>query len=114
MKVPSLASWCAWDHRITRRGTRIIELSLHHLWHIVEHFLDHSEEILHLIISLHIQNPALMSHNIHNRLNANDRIIFIFILDEVEEEVEHLEGVGFECIWRIGWETVEDLEDAIA
>lgn len=55
-----------------------------------------------------------MAHNIHNRLNANNRIIFIFILDEFEQEVEHVEGIGFKGIWRIGWETVEDFEDAVA
>ena len=55
-----------------------------------------------------------MSHNIHDRFNANNRIIFIFILDEVEEEVEYLEGVGFEGIRRIGGETVEDFKHTVA
>lgn len=54
-----------------------------------------------------------MSHDIHNRFDADDSIILVLVLDEVEEEVEHIEGVGLEGVWWVGGQAVQDFEGAV-
>lgn len=54
-----------------------------------------------------------MSHNIHDCFNANDSIVLVLVLDEVEEEIEHIEGVGLEGVGWVGWQAVQDFEGAV-
>ena len=55
-----------------------------------------------------------MSHNIHNRFHTDDGIILVLVLNEVEEEVEHIEGVGLEGLGWVGGKAMEDFEGAVA
>lgn len=54
-----------------------------------------------------------MSHDIHNRFDANNRIVLVLVLDEVEQKVEDIKGVRLEGIGRVGGESMEDFESAV-
>lgn len=54
-----------------------------------------------------------MPHNIHDRFHADNGIILVLVLDEVEEEVEHIEGVGLEGLGWVGGKAMEDFEAAV-
>jgi hypothetical protein len=88
----------------------IVECILDRLLHGLEHLLYKLEERLNTIFD----HRRLMPEEVHDGLDDDDAVVFIFGIDQTHQFVHDSRRVRFKLFGRGHWEAVEDLEHRVS